>query len=149
MAEEVHIYTSRNAPEDLRKQLSHSLERPGRTVELGWFETRSAELPPFITIILAWVAMTAGDELVRECVRQSVAVFREARRSHRVQGQIRLPGDHPLEYWAGEDVPEEAMELIATDALTAEPGTSRWWSHKRRRWASMEEIWEDEKVPPA
>jgi hypothetical protein len=88
MSEAVTVYTSRNAPAELRLRITSSLERPGRTVELGWYEMRSAELPIIVTLVLVWVVEKIGDELLREYVRQSVAAYREARKTHPVQGHF-------------------------------------------------------------
>jgi hypothetical protein len=110
---------------------------PGRTVELFWYEQRALDLGELISVmILLKAAEIVTDELLREGVRTGVAAIREARGRHRTQGMIRLPGEDPVEYWLGENVPDEALDGIEADSANAEPGSSRYWQDGR--WTSRD-----------
>jgi hypothetical protein len=123
----VTVAVTPNTPDELRRVLVETMAAPGRTVNLARFEQRSLEYGDVITLMIVWVVSVATDELVREAVRSSVAAFRKARTQATTQGMFELPTSPPIEYWCGDNVPDEALDAIEADATTATPGASRYW----------------------
>jgi hypothetical protein len=45
-----------------------------------------------------------------------------------------------VEYICGKDVPDEALDMIEEDALTAPRAFARVWDRDGRRWVSLSEL---------
>jgi hypothetical protein len=134
MKAEVSVGTSSAAPL-LVHELANGFEERGYAVRRSTVEQRSVEVrPELITLYLVWkVAEPYADEFMREMARETVKALRTARdtarrRNRRLQAIVRLdapPEPRPfVEYICGPDVPDDAIDMIEEDALTA-PAPSR------------------------
>jgi hypothetical protein len=86
---------------------------------------------------------------MREMARESVRALRTARstatgRGRQLQAIVRLdapPEPRPyVEYILGPDVPDDALDMIEEDAVTAPRAFARVWDRDGHRWVSLTEL---------
>jgi len=150
MKAEVSVGTSSTSPL-LNNEVAASFEERGYPVRRSTVEQRGIEIPPeLITLYLVWkLAEPYADEFMREMARESVRALRTARstatgRGRQLQAIVRLdapPEPHPyVEYILGPDVPDDALDMIEEDAVTAPRAFARVWDRDGHRWVSLTEL---------